>query len=354
MLYQDAEDRKKKVRKFLKENPRATFRDIKRLLHTKIDKVYSGGMEEAFHDAGVNLPRTFKRKTKEENKRVIIEYIKKHPRVGAHTITRDLKVNPSNFFQTMKQAYDLADVEYPRKYLLKPKEQKRKEIILFIQNNPLASSKEIKNHTNINPYKIFKNFDEIYRAANLNKFNHRSKRLIKKQNQVVSFIKNNNFATQRDINLNCKTHVQDLFTEGIFEAYKKANIEFPYERLRLYGVGIEKVRDEARLFEEKIALKLSGYGKVNRLVKIKGGFADIILERKDKKAVIEVKNYKLKEISRSQINQLNKYLEDCNCDLGFLICHTKPKKDNFIMGKNRIFILNKDELSKIPYLMSEL
>ncbi len=350
----DVERRKKEVRKFLKDHPNATSRDIKKSLHIKINKVYLSGMKEAFEDAGIKPPRNFKRKTKEENKKIIIEYIKKYPGVGAQTITQVLKVNPSNHFKTMKQAYDVAGIDYPRKYLLKSREQKRNEIISLVKNNPLISAKEIKNITNINFYKIFKNFNEIYEYSDIKKINHRYKYGIKKKFEIIEYIKKNPYATQREININCKTHVQGLFKNGIFEAYQQAGVPFPYERLRIYGVGIEKLRDEARLFEEEIALKLSGYGKVNRLVKTKRGFADIILERKDKKVVIEVKNYKLKEISRAQINQLNRYLEDCNCGLGFLICHTKPKKDNFIIGKNRIFILNKDELNKIPYLMSDL
>ena len=53
-------------------------------------------------------------------------------------------------------------------------------------------------------------------------------------------------------------------------------------------------------------------------------------------------------ISISQIEQLNKYLEDINSDIGILICHKKPKKDKFLIGKNRIFVLEKQELNKIP------
>ena len=60
------------------------------------------------------------------------------------------------------------------------------------------------------------------------------------------------------------------------------------------------------------------------MIKIKRGFADIILE-KNKKVIIEVKDYKNKEISISQIKQLNNYLGYSNSNLGFLICHKKPK-----------------------------
>lgn len=114
---------------------------------------------------------------------------------------------------------------------------------------------------------------------------------------------------------------------------------------------IKKYIKRAINFEDKIAIKLSGCGKVNRLVKTKRGFADIILERNNKKAIIEVKDYESKEVSISQIKQLNKYLEDCNCNLGFLVCFQKPRKDSFLIDKNKIFILEEDELSKIPNIM---
>ena len=76
--------------------------------------------------------------------------------------------------------------------------------------------------------------------------------------------------------------------------------------------------------------------------------ADIVFERKNKKIAIEIKDYQNKEISFSQVKQLNRYLEDLETNLGILICHKKPKKDKFIIGKNKIFILEKKELYKIP------
>ena len=100
-------------------------------------------------------------------------------------------------------------------------------------------------------------------------------------------------------------------------------------------------------------MKLTGFGKVSQLVKTKRGVVDIILERKDKKIPIEIKDYLLKEISISQINQLNKYLEDINSNIGILICHKKPKKDTFLIGKNRIFVLEKQELNRIPEITDE-
>ena len=175
---------------------------------------------------------------------------------------------------------------------------------------------------------------------------------LKKKKVIVAYIKNNPLATQREINKACKTRIQGLFEHGIFGAYKEAQIEFPFERLKFHGTAIKEVKQRAKDFEEEIAQKLSCYGKVNRLVKTKRGVADIILERNNKKIIIEVKDYLNKEVSKHEIKQLKKYLEDCKCNLGFLICHTKPKKDKFLTDENKIFILESEELNKIPELIN--
>ncbi len=351
MLYKDFEKRKNMIRDFLVKNPNVTYRQIKKRLHTKIEKVYPGGIKEAFKDAGIKSPRTFDKKTKEEKRKIIIDYIREHPGVGSHIIVKDTKINLSSIFKSVKEAYDLSGIIYPRIGINKSKEDKKREIISLIKKDPLITASDIRKITGINSYKLFNNFDEIYREAGIKKINRSNKKLIKNQNKVIDFIRKNPISTQREINLNCKTHVQDIFKEGIFEAYKLANIPFPYERLRLYGVGLKYIREDAKKFEDEIALKLSGYGKVNRLIKTKRGVADIVFERKDKKIIIEVKNYLKKDISISQINQLNNYLEDFNCNTGVLVCNRKPNKDRFIIGKNSIFILDKEELHKIPSLM---
>jgi hypothetical protein len=115
----------------------------------------------------------------------------------------------------------------------------------------------------------------------------------------------------------------------------------------------KETRKRAKTFEENIAIKLSGYGTVNRLVKTERGVADIILERKDKRIIIEIKDYLNKDISFSQIKQLNKYLDDTGSNLGFLICHNKPKKDKFLIGKNKIFVLEDRELNKLPTIINQ-
>ena len=336
---------------YIKNNPRATHKDIKEKTKLHVGRVFRS-LEEAFKLAGVKSPRTFKKKTKDEKKKIIIDYIRKNPSVGGHTIKKDTKINLLSVFKDTPSAFYAAGIPYPRNIDKRTREEKMNEIINLVKKNPLISTPEIASKTKTQPYHFFKNVNELYRKVGINPINGRKKWKLKKQQEIIKYIKKNPIATQRDINKICKTHVQLIFNKGIFEAYEKAGIKFPYERLKIYGIGIKKIRDRAKSFEEEIAVKLSGYGRVNRLVKTKRGFADIILERQDKRVIIEVKDYRNKEISISQINQLNKYLEDCNCNLGILICPNKPKKDSFLIDKNKIFILNKEELDKIPIIMS--
>ena len=347
---------KKQIREiiieYIKKNPKTTHREIRKITGLHPERVFDDGLEEAFKLAGIKPPRTFKIKTKEEKRKIIIDYIKKNPLVGGQTIAKETKINPGNIFNGIKDAFKAAGVPYPREIDKRTKEEKRNQIIKIVRENSLISIDEITKKSRTQPYNLFKNMNEIYKKAGVNPVKKRDKWKLKKRQEVIEYIKENPIATQREINKSCKTHVQLIFNRGIFEAYDKARIKFPYERLKLYGIGIKRIRERAKNFEDEMAIKLSGYGKVNRLVKTKRGFADIILERKDKKAVIEIKDYQDKEISISQINQLNKYLEDVECTLGFLICHNKPKKDSFLMNKNKIFILDKEELDKIPIIMS--
>ena len=345
------EEKRKIIIDYIKTNPKATHRDIKKKTKLHVSRAFKS-LEEAFKLAGFNPPRTFKIKTKEEKRKIIIDYIIKHPLIGGQTIAKETKINPGSVFKNIEEAFEFSKVPYPRRINRMSKKEKREEIIKAIREDPLMSIEEITKKVKTQPYKLFRNINEIYKEAGVSPIRKGDKWKLKKQQYVIDYIKKNPLATQRQINKSCKTHVQLTFKRGIFEAYEKAGVNFPYERLRLYGIGIKSIRDRAKTFEEEIAIKLSGYGRVNRLVKTKRGFADIIFERKDKRAIIEVKDYRDKEISISQINQLNKYLEDADCILGFLICHNKPKKDSFLTNKNRIFILTKEELDKIPMIMS--
>ena len=352
VLYKDAEQRKEILKDFIRKNPSTTHREIRKRLHIKTERVYSGGMTEAFMDAGVSPPRTFEMKTKETRKKILIDYLRKNPNVGMHIVNKNTKINYNSVFKNVLEFYKEAGVSYLRNKQItlqkRTKNDRIDEIIKLVRENPSITVDEIMKLSRVHFYRMFKNIDEVYNLAGINYIKKDSKRKLRKREEVINYVRNNPLATQREINKACKTHVQLTFNKGIFDAYREAGIEFPYERLNLHGSAIRDIKNRAKNFEDEIAIKLSGYGVVHQLVKTKRGFADIIIERKNKKAVVEVKDYLIHEISISQINQLNKYLEDCNCNIGFLVCKIKPSKDRFLIGENPIHILTADELNKIP------
>jgi hypothetical protein len=344
------EDKKKIIINYIKKNSNATYKDIRRETKLHTNRVFSG-LKEAYKLANIKAPRTFDFKTKAERKEIIAEYIRKHPKAGGQTIAKETKINVCNAFKGIKEAFKFAEVDYPREIDLRKEEEKKKQIINLIRENPLITIQEITEKVRVQPYHLFKNIKEIYKEAGINPIKKGEKWRLKKQKEIIKLIKENPLITQREINKKCRTHVQDLFSKGIFEAYEKAGVKFPFQRLKLYGIGLEETRKRAKNFEEDIAIKLSGYGTVSRLVKIGSGIADVILERKNKKIIIEIKDYLDKDISLSQIMQLNKYLDNTNSNLGLLICHKKPKKDKFLMGKNKIFVLEDKELNKLPIIV---
>ncbi|MEK6885767.1 MAG: hypothetical protein AABX17_02270 [Nanoarchaeota archaeon] len=352
--YKNSEKKKKELLKFLKNNPTATYSDIRNKTRIHPERLFKN-LEEAYNAAGLPTPRTFKRKNKEERKKIIIDYLKDHPLAGGQTISKDTKINIFSVFKNTEEAFKAASLPYPRQEIIKlrkrTREDKIQEIVELIKKYPETTVEDIVNKLGINPFKLIDNLEELYRLAGMDYISGGQKRSLKKKKIIIEFIKNNPFATQREINKQCKTRIQGLFEKGIFGAYKEAKVEYPFERLNFHGSAIKEVKERAENFEAEIAKKLVCYGSVNRLVKTKRGVADIILERKGKKIVIEVKDYLNKEISEHEIKQLNKYLEDFNSDIGFLICHQKPKRDSFLMDKNRIIILEESELNKIPEIL---
>ena len=63
MLYKELEEKRGKVRRFIKANPKTTAREIKKRLGIKVEKAYLEGMREAFENANIKSLRNFKRKT---------------------------------------------------------------------------------------------------------------------------------------------------------------------------------------------------------------------------------------------------------------------------------------------------
>ena len=201
-FYKDLERRKELVRDFIRKNPYATFLDIKKKIHTKVNKVYLGGMEEAFEAAGVAKPRTLKFKNKEERRRIVIDFIRKNPLVGGQKIKKETKINIQTIFKDTKEAFEAAGIKYPRSEFIKLKnrsyKERKKRVISLLKKNPLLNMEEISKLSKISMYHHFHDIKQLYKEAGLKYPGKGATRKIKKQNKIIDFIKLNKFSTQRE------------------------------------------------------------------------------------------------------------------------------------------------------------
>ena len=174
----DREENREKIIQFIKRNPKATHKLIKEKTKLHPERIFKKGLKEAFDEAGIKPPRTFEIKTKEEKRRIIIDYIRKNPKVGGHTIRKDTKINFTFLFKDAREAFLVAEVEYPleRKTDKRNRKEKRKMIIEAVKANPLITIAEMVSSIKTQPYKLFKNIDEIYRKAGVKSIGRAEKR----------------------------------------------------------------------------------------------------------------------------------------------------------------------------------
>ena len=121
----DLQKKRKIIRNYIRKHKNATYNDLRKI-GVKVYCAYKKGMGEAFKDAGVKPPRSFKIKTKDEKRKIIIDYIRKNQGAGGHTIAKDTKINLSSVFNSIKEAYICAGIKYPRKVDKRDKSEKKK------------------------------------------------------------------------------------------------------------------------------------------------------------------------------------------------------------------------------------
>lgn len=282
------------------------------------------------------------KRTFEKCKMEVIELIQKNNTITVDEIQQELGVNVRRLFGGIRKAFNEAGVAYPR--------GNSNEVIEKITNdlkeNSLLTVDEIQRKYHINIYKRFKYFRMFCNKNKLEYIPRHKKRTLKKQLEIINYIKNNSNATQWEINKKCHTHVQETFHGGIFEAFQKAGIEYPIFRRKIYGTANKKIKNRAICFEKSVFKKLEKIGDLKKYVKTKNGIVDGILNIKDKKFAIEIKNYLSKPISNSEINQLFKYMKALNCQNGIIICNKKGNRDKIQIGIYNISIITKNELVK--------
>lgn len=111
--YGNPEEKREIVRNYIRNNPKCTYKEIKKDTKIKIERIYSG-MKEAYRDVGVEEPRTLIRYPKEKRKKMIIGYIKKNPKTSINDIRANLNINPLFVFDSIKDAFKAANIKYPK------------------------------------------------------------------------------------------------------------------------------------------------------------------------------------------------------------------------------------------------
>ena len=281
------------------------------------------------------------KRTLEDCRIAIIEYIQKHNTASVEEIEKTLHVNIHRLFGGIEKAFIAANITYPRKRDARLIEK----VIIDFKENPLLTIDEVQKKYKFNFYKKFKNVKEFYSSYKLKNFSRHKKRTIKKQTEIITYIKKHPDATQWEINKNCHTHVQEIFNSGILEAYEKANVEYPIFRRKIYGAANKKIRNRSIVFEKTIFKKLEKIGQLEKYVKTRNGIIDAILKIKNRKFAIEIKNYLSKPISKSEISQLIKYMKAINCSDGILICNKKGNKDKIEIDGYKVKVVVPDEIN---------
>lgn len=344
------EEKRQLILDYLKNHKNATSREIKLNTKLKLYRYFSGGIKEAYKIANLDLPKHLRKRTKYESQKLVIACIKNNPKT-ANTINikRDLNISIPKSFGRLKYAYQAANVNYPFKeieHYKYDKIKKRQDIINFVNGNPNSRYMELQEKFGVKLATIFKNMQEIYDLAGIKRIQGNEKIRARKRLEVINYIKQNPEATQWQINKFCKTHVRDLFENGIIGAFEQANIIYPFERRINYGCMQKEIKHRASKFEDEIFQKLLKVGKVKKHVKTKSGYADALVETKNKKFVVEIKDYRVKNVGGGAIKQLSRYLDDLNLKKGFIICN-KSVKDKIYIGNKEIQILAKEDVGLI-------
>ncbi|MBU3940731.1 MAG: hypothetical protein KKH88_02265 [Nanoarchaeota archaeon] len=340
-MYKDLETKRKIVISYIKQNPNATYRKIKKDIKINVERVFPRGMREAYNVANVPFSKSLSKRDKNKMIDDVITFIKKHPNCTVTDVQNATKVSIPRVFGSIAKAYEEAGVEYPRFSRLEGAYN-------FLRKNPLSSSVELQKRFGINIYKHSKNMEEFCNKAGVKHTSGHKKRSIKIKRNVINYIKSHPNSTQWEINKNCKTHVQEIFKGGIKEAYKKAGIIYPEEARKNHGVMNKEIKKRAQDYEDRIINILRvKFGSVKKQLRTKSGIADALIKIKNINYAVEIKDFRSKPISISQINQLNKYINEIeNCNKGLLICNFKPKKDKFYIGNNKISIITEKDLLK--------
>ncbi|MEK6952389.1 MAG: winged helix-turn-helix transcriptional regulator [Nanoarchaeota archaeon] len=114
MKHKTLEEKRGKVRSFIRDHPGCTYLEIRGNTKIKVERVYKN-MREAYKDAGVELSKNLTKRNMDEQRRDIINYIKKNPGCTVTEIQDATRVTIPRVFGSILDAYKQANVIYPNR-----------------------------------------------------------------------------------------------------------------------------------------------------------------------------------------------------------------------------------------------
>lgn len=111
-LYKNLTEKRKLIKSYIKNNPEATYRGIRKNTKLKIERVYKN-MKEAYNDANVTFSKNLTKRNKEIQKKEVIDFIQKHPKCTVLDIQNKTRVSIPRTFGSILNAYKMAGINYP-------------------------------------------------------------------------------------------------------------------------------------------------------------------------------------------------------------------------------------------------
>ena len=96
----------------IRKNPKITHRELQKKTKVKIERVFKGGLRTAYQVAGVPLSKSLSKRTREEQIRDVLEFIKSNPKCTVTEIQDNVNVTIPRLFGSVITAYKMAGVKY--------------------------------------------------------------------------------------------------------------------------------------------------------------------------------------------------------------------------------------------------
>lgn len=228
-------------------------------------------------------------------------------------------------------------------------EERKKILKEYIATHPNCTCKQIEKDTKLKVERVYVGLREAYLDANIPLSKSLKKRnLRERQNEVLEFIKNNPKCTVTQIHKQTRTNLFALFG-SILHAYQLAGVVYQKKESR-DGIRNPLIIKRCREYEHNIFDLLRLMGKVTPHTRTPTGIVDCLFETINHKYVVEVKDFRARNnITQSQIKQLISYMRDLDIKNGLLVCpkESLPKQKNgrnIYIGNFKIMILSDEEL----------